>query len=126
MTAIDVSAGALARARPREIPGATVPGAAPEAIEGEHDLVVLSEVGYFMDPAAWLATLRRCRRALRAGGEIVLVHWQHDTTDVPLGGRFVHAQAATMLDLARTAHYVDADVVLDVYGGPASIAAEEA
>lgn len=127
VTAIDVSAEALVRARAREIPGATfVRGAAPAAIEGEHDLVVLSEVGYFMDPADWLATLRRCRRALRPGGEIVLVHWQHDTTDVPLDGRFVHAQAATMLDLERTAHYADADVIVDIYGGPRSIATEEA
>lgn len=127
VTALDVSGEAVARARSRDLPGVTViHGAAPAAIPlGTFDVIVLSEVGYFMEPADWLGTLRRCRAALAPGGELVLAHWQHDTRDIPLDGRLVHSQAAAMLDLARTATYLDADVAVDVYGGPTSIAAED-
>ncbi|GMA41931.1 bifunctional PIG-L family deacetylase/class I SAM-dependent methyltransferase [Mobilicoccus caccae] len=127
VTAVDVSQEAVHRARERApATCAVIRGAAPSAIpDGPFDLVVLSEVGYFMHPADWLATLRRCREQLAPAGEIVLVHWQHDTQDIPLDGRLVHGQAATMLDLPRTAHYLDEDLAIDVYGGPVSIASEE-
>lgn len=127
VTALDVSREAVARVRSRALQDCTViHGAAPKAVpEGPFDLVVLSEVGYFMEPADWTATLRRCRAALAPGGELILVHWQHDTHDIPLDGRLVHSQAAAMLDLPRTATYLDADVAVDVYGGPTSIAAED-
>lgn len=125
--ALDMSREAVARARDRT-PGTCtiVHDAAPRAIRGgPFDLILLSEVGYFMEPTDWLTTLRRCRAQLAPEGELVLAHWQHDTEGIPLDGRLVHASAAAMLDLPRTAHYLDEDVAIDVYGGPASIAAGE-
>lgn len=123
---VDVSAAALAHARARGLPGCTfIHGAAPGALSttprGAFDLVVLSEVGYFLTPLAWLATLRRCRAALAPGGEIVLVDWQGDTEDIPLDGPLVHAQALAMLGLPVTASYRDAEVAVHVLGGPATL-----
>lgn len=127
ITSLDVSEEAIRRARARGLENARfVVGAAPDAVPADPvDLVVLSEVGYFLTPTDWYATLRRCRSALRPGGEIVLVHWQHPTSDIPLDGPLVQEAATSVLGLPRTASYSDADVAIDVYGGPVSPAGVE-
>lgn len=128
---MDVSARALERARgvaaqalgpkgARRIEW--VRGEAPHDVpDGPFDLVVLSEVGYFLRPTRLLATLRRIRRVLADSGEIVLVHFQHPTSDIPLDGGLVHEQAASVFELPRRARYVDADVAIDVWGEPVSV-----
>ncbi|GGL43824.1 PIG-L family deacetylase [Phycicoccus endophyticus] len=129
VVAVDVSERALAVARAHTPDGVQWrAGRAPEAVpDGPVDLVVLSEVGYFLTPLELLETLRRLRVALARGGEVVLVHWRHPTRGVPLDGPAVHAQALSALaDLAPAVHYEDADVLLDVLGGPAgSVASRE-
>lgn len=124
VTALDVSGAALTRARARGLAGCTfVQGAAPKAVpKGPFDLVILSEVGYFMRPLEWLDTCRRCRAALAPGGEVVLVDWSGDTEDIPLTGRLVHAQALGALGLPVTAAYRDAEVAVHVLGGPETLA----
>jgi LmbE family N-acetylglucosaminyl deacetylase/SAM-dependent methyltransferase len=128
VVAMDLSARALEEAR-REAPGTVrwVEGAAPDDVpDGPVDLVVLSEVGYFLRPTEWLETLRVVRDRLAPGGEVVLVHWRHPTSGIPLDGPAVHAQAATALaDLGHRAAYADADLLADVWGGPASVASDE-
>lgn len=131
VVAVDVSAAAVARAR-RDAPSSVdwVVGRAPEVLEvlseGPFDLVVLSEVGYFMTPLELLGTLRIIRERLAPGGEVVLVHWRHPTRDVPLDGPTVHGQALTALgDLPHRVHHEDGDVLVDVLGGPESVAAAE-
>jgi LmbE family N-acetylglucosaminyl deacetylase len=128
VTAVDVSARALDVARRCVPTGVTwVHGAVPDAVpDGRFDLVVLSEVGYFLSPLDLLRTLTRVRRSLAPGGEVVLVHWQHPTRDVPLDGALVHELAvAALADLGHGGHYRDADVAVDLWGGPASLATEE-
>lgn len=128
VTAVDASAPALDVARTGapawvEWLAGRAQGALPA---GPFDLVVFSEVGYFLQPLELVTTLASMRRALAPGGELLLVHWQHPTRDVPLDGRLVHEQAETILaDLPHTGHYLDADLRLDGWGGPESIAALE-
>ena len=126
VVALDTSAAAVAAARDRA-PGATVvQGSAPEDLpDGPFDLVLVSEVGYFLRPLELLATLRRVEAALGAGGEIVLCHWQHPTSDVPLDGVLVHEQAATALGRALRASYRDVDLHVDVWGDGPSVATQE-
>ncbi|MDO5696752.1 MAG: PIG-L family deacetylase [Dermatophilus congolensis] len=100
----------------------TAPGDLPE---GPFDLIVLSEVGYFLTPSELLATLRGVRARLAEGGEIVLAHWQHPTEDIPLDGVLVHEQAHHVIDLPLRATYLDADVRIDAWGEPVSVAATE-
>lgn len=124
VTGVDVSARALEIAA-EGAPGHTtwLHAQVPDGLPGgEFDLVVLSEIGYFLSGAALLATFGWARSALREGGEILLAHWQHETTGVPLDGALVHEQAATFFDLPRRAAYRDEDVAIDVFGEPASIA----
>lgn len=127
LTGLDVSAQALEVAAVDAPAHATwVQAEVPHGLPGgAYDLVVLSEVGYFLTGTALLGTLRWARSVLRPGGEILLAHWQHDTDDVPLDGRLVHEQAAACLDLPKRAAYSDTDVIIDVYGEPLSVATLE-
>ncbi|MBD3785142.1 MAG: PIG-L family deacetylase, partial [Micrococcales bacterium] len=128
VTALDVSAEALEVARRDGPPAVTwVLGGVPADVPvGRFDLVVLSEVGYFLTPLHLLETLRLVRARLAPGGEVVLVHWRHPTDGIPLDGPAVHDQARSALgDLPLRSRYEDADLLLDVLGGPVSLAAEE-
>ena len=63
-------------------------GAVPEDWpEGRFDLVVLSEVGYYLglDECHRLASL-----AFGAADEVLAVHWRHPVADYPLSGDVVH------------------------------------
>ena len=126
VVALDTSRQAVDATR-RRVPGATVVhGVAPGDLPaGPFDLVVLSEVGYFLTPLELVATLRRAEAALAPGGEVLLCHWQRPTTDVPLDGVLVHEQAATVLSGTRRAEYVDEDVRIEVWGDPLSLAEQE-
>ena len=52
---------------------------------GTFDLIVLSEVIYYLDAADLHRLAARCEEALSPGGEIVTCHWLGDT-DYPLTG----------------------------------------
>lgn len=89
LLAVDGSARALADAR-RHCAG--LPQVVFERREvprqwprGAFDLILFSEVLYYLDEADLAETARRTLRALRPGGEVLLVHWT-GTTDYPLSG----------------------------------------
>ena len=52
---------------------------------GRFDLILLSEVAYYWDEADLAEVASRILRALKPGGELLLVHWT-GTTDYPLSG----------------------------------------
>ena len=89
LLSLDASARALAEARAagadlanvafRE---AVVPAGFPE---GRFDLIVLSEVLYYLSGEDLARLASRCAAALAPGGEAVLCHWL-GPTDYPLGG----------------------------------------
>lgn len=94
LLAVDVSERALrqARERCRHMPRVRfavmqVPQTLPRQ---RFDLVVLSEVGYYLS----IADLQRLKQALGAllqtGGHLILVHWTHEVADYPLSGDEVH------------------------------------
>ncbi|WP_288585962.1 SAM-dependent methyltransferase [uncultured Methylobacterium sp.] len=89
LTALDVAEAALAQARARcgERPGlrlmrARVPGEWPE---GRFDLILLSEVVYYLDAGDVARLAGRVRASLRPDGDVVLVHWTGET-HYPLTG----------------------------------------
>lgn len=53
--------------------------------DGSFDLILLSEVVYFLDPGDVQRLAARVRRSLRPNGEVLLVHWT-GTTHYPLSG----------------------------------------
>ncbi len=90
---VDVAEAALTQARDRTaglehvaVEQMTVPGGWPEAT---FDLVVLSEVAYYLGPADFRLLRQRCASTVEEGGHLVLVHWTGET-DYPLTGDAVH------------------------------------
>ena len=61
---------------------------------GPFDLVILSEVLYYLVDEDVRSTADLCRSTLQRGGELVLCHWLGET-DYPLSG---HAAAETFID----------------------------
>ncbi|WP_299569608.1 class I SAM-dependent methyltransferase [uncultured Williamsia sp.] len=98
---VRVEVGDIRRWRPRE----------------HHDLVVVSEVLYYLD-AEDLATVTAWCRGLRdAGATVAAVHFRHPVPEHELSGDAVHAALREALG-SPMAGYLDDDVVIDVFGGP--------
>jgi SAM-dependent methyltransferase len=107
LLALDVAPTALAAARARcaDRPGVafaemTVPAQWPD---GRFDLILLSEVLYYLDRADLARLGRRVRDALAPGGDCVLVHWLGET-HYPLTGD--EAAGGLIADLAGAAALV--------------------
>jgi SAM-dependent methyltransferase len=115
LLAVDVSQRAVELARERVGTAARI-----EKIEfaaplpsGPFDLIVVSEVGYYLDRAGWDDMLRQATGALSPGGDLVLCHWRHPVADYPQSGDEVHAHAETA-GLVRLLRHEEEDFMLDV------------
>lgn len=93
LLAVDVAPAALAQARSRcaalphvRVQQMEVPDAWPE---GAFDLLVISEVGYYLAPSDLRRLAERCAASAESGAHLVLVHWTGET-DYPLTGDDVH------------------------------------
>jgi SAM-dependent methyltransferase len=82
--------------------------------EQTFDLVVLSEVAYYLDGPALRTALDHAVRALEPGGTLLAVHWRHRVEDYPLSGDAVHEAVRATPGLGRLGGWCDEDVVLDV------------
>ncbi len=122
VVAIDVSARALAVARRLGTQGISwLQGVAPkilEDVDGKFDLVVLSEVGYFLKPFDLWLTLAAVLARLEPGGELVLVHWRHPTKNIPSDGPAVHGQVRAVCERWATSSHAEADFLVDTYAVP--------
>jgi SAM-dependent methyltransferase len=122
VTAIDVAAGALkaADARLRSSGLREKVTLAQSSIDspwpdGQFDLVVLSEVGYYLTAATLRAVLdRECQR-LATGATVVTAHWRHHVADYPLSGDEATEIVAATAGLFHVARYRDDDIAIDVF-----------
>ena len=82
---------------------------------GRFDLILLSEVVYYLDAADVERLAARLRAALAPGGDVVLVHWTGET-DYPLSGdEAAERVIAGARDFAAIRHQARADAYrLDV------------
>jgi SAM-dependent methyltransferase len=94
LLSVDVSEAALAQARQRcanlpqvELRKMQVPGEFPE---GQFDLILLSEVGYYWSPADLARAADLMLAALPTGAQLLLVHWTPVVPDYPQTGDEVH------------------------------------
>jgi SAM-dependent methyltransferase len=127
LLACDASAEAVRRAR-RRAPGATIeqrmiPAQWPS---GTFDLIVLSELLYYLGGDDLPRVLDLAAGSLTDGGTLLAVHWRHPVADYPRTGDDVHA-ALENTGLSRLARHVEADFNAEVYvSGPAiSVATAE-
>ncbi|OMC24467.1 SAM-dependent methyltransferase [Mycobacterium colombiense] len=134
LTAVDVADAALRRAdaRLREagcrervtLIRSSLDAAWPA---GPFDLLVLSEVAYYLQAETLAAVLRRECPRMAPGANIVAAHWRHPVTDYPLTGDAAHDVIAQTPGLTPIGRYRDSDVVIDVFdtGDGRSVAARE-
>jgi predicted O-methyltransferase YrrM len=94
---------------------------------GPFDLLVLSEVAYYLTAETLAAALRRECPRLLPGATIVAAHWRHDVADYPLSGDAAHDIIASTPGLTSLGRYRDPDVVIEVFdtGDGRSVAARE-
>lgn len=82
---------------------------------GPWDLVVLSEVAYYLTRPELVALSGRIRDALAPAGTVLACHWRHLVPEYAQTGDDVHRTLDRALGLARVSTYRDADVALDVW-----------
>ena len=88
----------------------------------EFELVVLSELLYYLDTADLQETVGKAVGAVAPHGALLSVHWRHAVPDYPHTGDVVQGaveQAARDV-LIQTVHHVEADFDLAVYVRPLS------
>ncbi|BBZ30104.1 methyltransferase [Mycolicibacterium madagascariense] len=129
VTSLDVSQAALdaTRARAAGADGLDLRlGSLDAAWPAEpFDLVVISEVAYYLaGPTLRGVFDRECAR-LATGTTLVAAHWRHPVADYPLSGDEANALIGATEHLAPLARYLDDDVVIDVLvkGAVVSVAA---
>jgi hypothetical protein len=117
--AVDASSTALAQAARRLAPFAgaearhlTVPQQWPD---GTFDLIVVSEVGYYLAPSELDDLFGRIAAALAPGGTLLLCHWRHPVSGWELDGDAVHALARNRLRWPAAGLYRERDFVLETF-----------
>lgn len=80
---------------------------------GRFDLIVLSEMGYYLDSDSLRRLIDLCRESLTDDGVLVACHWRHPVAEYPLSGDAVHAALADS-GIPLIASYLEADFRLEV------------
>lgn len=121
LLAMDISETALNRARIRMVPFAKVDfllGGIPKDFPaGNFDLIVMSEVGYYLSMEDLLISKAQIINALNPDGILILVHWTHFVAEYPLTGDEVHECFST-INLHHLYLNQTADYRLEVYKKP--------
>ena len=89
------------------------------------DLVVLSEVCYYVEPAVLRTVLDREVPRLARGATVLAAHWRHPVADYPMTGDHANDVIGATAGLHHLGGYRDADVAIEVFdtGTPTSVAA---
>jgi SAM-dependent methyltransferase len=119
LLAVDVSERAVAAARERlknfphvHVERLTLPEETPE---GTFDLVVASEVLYYLPKDDMLAALWRFEEVLAPGGTLLAVHWRKETRTYPLQGDEVHELLLSHTRLTNTTAIIEPEYRLDLF-----------
>lgn len=84
--------------------------------DGAFDLIVLSELLYYLDSAAFEQLLERALRALEPGGTLVTAHWDHPVAEHLTTGARIADRIAALPGLRLLADHREPDFVLQVHG----------
>ncbi|MCU1761940.1 nodulation S family protein [Pseudomonas sp. 14P_8.1_Bac3] len=126
----DTASAAVALARTRlslfdhaEVHQGRLPGDWPNE---QFDLIVLSEVGYYLDADDLNQLIQHAAQSLTADGQLLACHWRPPIDGCPLNARQVHDQLHEHLHLPRLVLHQEADFLLELWSRePRSVAALE-
>lgn len=93
--------------------------------EGEFDLIVFSEMGYYLDRPDLLKTIEHMRASLTANGSLLACHWRPRIDGCPLLGDEVHALLDQHLGMTRLIRHEEADLLLEYWSRDARSVAEK-
>lgn len=115
--AVTTARGELARHGHVRVERMSVPHDWPD---GMFDLVVVSEVAYYLAPAELEQLLDRAVGSLAPRGTLLACHWRHPVADYPATGDDVHRGLLARPELCQTVSHVEEDFRLDLLTlGPA-------
>ena len=93
---------------------------------GTFDLIVISEIGYYLGEQGLDALLDHAHSALLPGGVLLGCHWRHPIDSCSLTGDQVHERLAALPGLHRLSHLEESDFVLTLWSSdPTSVARRE-
>lgn len=128
LVACDVAVSAVDSARAR-LAGADVDvihgGIPAQWPDGSFDLIVLSEVGYYLDESDMTRVSSQVAESLAVDGHLVAVHWRLPVADYPSDAEAVHRTLRVSTGLASLARYLEDRFILEVFGQPGSMADPE-
>jgi SAM-dependent methyltransferase len=110
-TAVDAARGRLARLPHVRVLLGSIPTAIPD--EG-FDLVVASEILYYLSGAELDSTLGVLQTRLLPGGRLVAVHWRPDGPERPLDAEQVHGHLSEQPWLKPVSSRPTDDYLLDI------------
>ncbi len=88
----------------------------PEAWPDESfDLIVISEVAYYLAAAPFKVFIDRVRTSLRPGGTVLACHWRRPIDGCAMDGDAVHAALHAALAMPRLSTLTEPDFRLDVW-----------
>lgn len=123
IVASDILPAVVERARQRVLNAGTSPSAKIDVQQlaipdewplGNFDLVVLSEVLYYLTPDGFETAMEKLAASLRANGNVIAVHWRGET-NYPLRGDDVHDQLSRQTFLRTLSSYEEESFRLSVF-----------
>ncbi len=118
LLAWDGAAAAVAATRARvpaahvRVTRARIPAQWPA---GRFDLVLLSELLYYLPAADRAAVAGRLPGTVEPGGHLLAVHWRHPFAEAACTGDEAHAELAAVAGFEQRAGYLEDDFRLDVW-----------
>ncbi|AIB36776.1 MULTISPECIES: SAM-dependent methyltransferase [Pseudomonas] len=82
---------------------------------GQFELIVLSELCYYLDADDLCALIDRARASLTVDGQLLACHWRPVIEGCPHTGEQVHALLHERLDMPRVATHHEHDFLLDLW-----------
>lgn len=90
---------------------------------GTFDLIVFSEIGFYLDCTQLTTLIGQMRGALETNGALLACHWRHPVAGYELTGDDVHEALEAQLSLPRIMRHEEADFILELWSpDPRSVA----
>lgn len=83
--------------------------------DGRFDLIVLSEIAYFLQPAGLLELARRADESLVEGGTLIAVHWRGPVAEWAVPAERAHEILRDVAALRSVAHHLEPRFLLEVF-----------